>query len=151
MPSTAEYRVHGIANGTFEPIAVELAIVLYVADCRFDRAAAMNHLPDCACNPAPLTRAPNGYAIDLGTAVAAVDNHHLRLDVTKNVRLLQRLMYGIAVKRDCPEWILNRAPFLLSTASRSTPSRRSRGACAPCPWRCIQPPVRARNRPCFCL
>ena len=90
--------MHNIADGTLELFAVELASGLHVSDRWFDRATAMNHLSDCACKSALLTGAPNGHAVDLGTAISAVDNHDLWLYVAENVRLLRRLTQGTAVE-----------------------------------------------------
>ena len=43
VPGTAKHCMHGIAQCPFEPIAPRFAVVLHVADGRFDGAAALDH------------------------------------------------------------------------------------------------------------
>jgi hypothetical protein len=51
MACAAQHGTHGVAKRPLKPIAVELAMGLYVADRRLDRTATPNHGAAAGANP----------------------------------------------------------------------------------------------------
>ena len=98
MTGAAEHYMHSVAQGTFQPISVELAFSLRLTDGWPDGAAPMNHGPDCALHAAFLTRASDRYAVDLGTSIVTVDSCNRGLHFRQNFRLLQYFAQRVAVK-----------------------------------------------------
>lgn len=99
MAGTAQHCVDRIAQRTLEPIAIELAVGLHVADGRLDRAATPNH-----CSQPARNTAAQAWVIDLHTIagdslVAAVDDSNLRLNVAENRRLFQRFGQRVPIVR----------------------------------------------------
>lgn len=90
MPCTAQQDIQGIAEGTFEPVTVQLAIVLDMANRRFNGATtAPNHSFEPACYTASLPQAQDLYLVNLDTPVAEIEEHHFRLDVQEDGRTFQ--------------------------------------------------------------
>jgi hypothetical protein len=99
MSRTAKHGIQGTAKGTFEPIAIQLAIPFHMPDRRFDRTAAGNHGFEPAWHTAFLPGASNLYMVNLNTLVAAVDEQPFRLDVRQDGSLLQRFVQRVPIVR----------------------------------------------------
>ncbi|PPK41815.1 hypothetical protein B0G57_12580 [Trinickia symbiotica] len=99
MAGAAQHCVHRITQGALEPIPVELAICLHMADGRFDRAAPADHRAQAARDAAPQAGVVDLHALDLHAPIAAINNRDLWSRAAQNLRLLQSLGQRMPVVR----------------------------------------------------
>ena len=73
----AEYGIYGITQEALEPIASQLAIILHVANRRFNGTSPTNRLADGRGNSPFLSASPDRHSVNADAAIAFVDKHGL--------------------------------------------------------------------------
>ena len=97
VPGAAHDGMDRIAERALERVSGQAAVHLHVADGGLDGASAPDHGPERAGDAALLARAQDAHAVDLGAAVALVDDGRGGLVLGEDGDLLDRLVQGVAV------------------------------------------------------
>ena len=99
MPGGGQHGIHRITQAAFESAAIHVPIGFHVADHRLHRRASAQLATKApGFHPAPLSRMEDLHAGQpQGTLVAAVDVTVRRTHTAEDLRLLQRLVEGVAI------------------------------------------------------